>query len=106
MPRKGDRDIARSSDRVTRRGRTGGATKTSFRPIGVRREPAYLGGVRDAFSNDDMLAWFSEDERECCSACGERACVSLAAALASFCMACGAIKVDGRRIDTDGRITV
>jgi len=55
-------------------------------------------------SNTDMLAWFSDEEREACSECGERACVSPQRAVASFCLACGAIKVDGVRIDVDGRL--
>jgi hypothetical protein len=55
-------------------------------------------------TNLDMLAWFSEDERNVCGACGEQACVALSAAVASFCLACGAITIDGQRIDVDGRI--
>jgi len=55
-------------------------------------------------SNFDLLAWFSEEERDVCGSCGERACVSLPAALASFCLACGAVSIDGVRIDADLRI--
>jgi hypothetical protein len=55
-------------------------------------------------SNVDLLTWFSEEERHECSFCGERARVSLPDALASFCMACGAICIDGVRLDHDGRI--
>jgi len=47
----------------------------------------------------DLLAWFSEDEREECSTCGERTCVTLPHALASFCLACGAITIDGVDIE-------
>jgi hypothetical protein len=60
-------------------------------------------GARMA-TNVDMLAWFSEDERNVCGACGEKACVSVSAAVALFCLACGAITIDGQRIDVDGRI--
>ena len=55
-------------------------------------------------SNADMLAWFSEEEKERCAACSERACVSLPQALASFCLGCGAVTIDGRRIDADRRL--
>jgi hypothetical protein len=55
-------------------------------------------------SNVDMLAWFGEEERQTCSACGARACVSLPNALASFCLACDAITLDGVRLDDDGRV--
>ena len=55
-------------------------------------------------SNVDLLAWFSEKERNVCGSCGERACVSPRDALASFCLACGAVFVDGVRIDADLRI--
>lgn len=57
-----------------------------------------------ATTNLDMLAWFSEDERSTCAACGMQARVSLSDALASFCLACGAITLDGIRIDHDGRV--
>ena len=55
-------------------------------------------------SNADMLAWFSDEERQTCGACGEQACVSLPQAVASFCLGCGAITIEGRRIDVDGRL--
>jgi hypothetical protein len=55
-------------------------------------------------TNRDLLAWFSEDERSECEACGEKACVSLPDALAAFCLACGAITVDAVRIDVGGRV--
>jgi len=47
----------------------------------------------------DLLAWFTEDERQDCTTCGERACVTLPDALASFCLACGAITIDGVEIE-------
>lgn len=50
-------------------------------------------------TNLDLLAWFSEDEREVCSDCGERACVSFPEANVAFCLGCGTVKVDGRRIE-------
>jgi hypothetical protein len=53
-----------------------------------------------------MLGWFSEDERAECGSCGQRACVSLPKVVASFCLSCGAIVVDGRRIDRHGRLDV
>jgi hypothetical protein len=63
-------------------------------------DPHYPGApVAAAMTNRDFLPWFGEDERVECSACGERACVSLPEAKASFCLACSAITVDGRRID-------
>jgi hypothetical protein len=55
-------------------------------------------------SNVDMLAWFEEDERGQCASCHEKACVSLPHAHASFCLACGAISLNGERIDVDRRI--
>ena len=54
-------------------------------------------------TNLDLLAWFSEDERRPCAYCGANACVSLTEALAYFCLDCGAITLDGRRVDTGGR---
>jgi hypothetical protein len=53
---------------------------------------------------EDMLAWFSEEERNECASCGERACVSLEGAIASFCLACGAVTIDGVRIDRDRKL--
>lgn len=50
-------------------------------------------------TNLDLLEAFSEDERGECSACGERACVKLREAPASFCLACGAVHVGGMRLD-------
>ena len=55
-------------------------------------------------SNADMLDWFPEDERGECGSCGERSCVSLPRVVASFCLNCGAITLDGRRIDHGGRV--
>jgi len=49
----------------------------------------------------DLLAWFSDDEREDCATCGERTCVTLPDALASFCLACGAITIDGVGLELD-----
>jgi hypothetical protein len=60
----------------------------------------------EAFSNRDMLAWFDDDERGECSWCGERACVSLPAVPAHFCLACGAISISGIRIDVNRTIPV
>jgi hypothetical protein len=54
-------------------------------------------------TNGELLAWFSEDERGVCGECGEKARVSLPDALAGFCLACGAITVDGVRIDVAAR---
>jgi len=50
-------------------------------------------------TNVDMLAWFSEDETHVCQGCGEHACVTMPDALASFCLGCGAVTVDGVRVD-------
>jgi len=73
------------------------------RPIPESGIRAYVESAVDhpAHSNVDLLAWFSEDEREVCLSCGEHACVSLPDAFASFCLACGAVLVDGVRIDAD-----
>jgi hypothetical protein len=57
-------------------------------------------------SNVDMLAWFAENERGVCPSCGKHACVTLPKAVASFCLACGAITVDGVRVDADGTLPV
>ena len=56
--------------------------------------------------NQDMLAWFREDERELCPACGERACIGLTEVLATFCLGCAAIWVGGERLDRNGRIPI
>jgi hypothetical protein len=55
-------------------------------------------------SNVDLLAWFGEDEREVCLGCGERASVGFPESIASFCLGCGAITIDGVRIDREGRL--
>jgi len=55
-------------------------------------------------SNRDLLAWFSEDERRECAYCRERARVGLPDAVATFCLACGAIAVNDLRIDVGERI--
>lgn len=57
-------------------------------------------------SNRDLLAWFDEDERSVCSACRERACVSLPNVSAQFCLACGAVTIAGMRMDVDREIRV
>jgi NMD protein affecting ribosome stability and mRNA decay len=55
--------------------------------------------------NVDLLTWFTEEERQVCEDCGERSSVSLPEAVASFCLRCGAITIDGVRVDVDGRIS-
>ena len=52
----------------------------------------------EPLTNVDLLEWFSEDERELCSDCGEKACVSFPGLHAAFCLACNAVKVAGERI--------
>ena len=52
--------------------------------------------------NSDLLGWFSEDETVECSACGERACVTLPNAASSFCLHCSAVWLQGERLDVDG----
>src|SRR4029077_9737953 len=77
------------------------------RPIGIERAPIDLVGgtlTEAGPSNVDMLAWFSENERHVCGGCNEKACVTLPGVLAAFCLACGAIWVDGVRIDASLRI--
>jgi hypothetical protein len=54
--------------------------------------------------NVDFLAWFSEDERQVCEGCGERSVVGVPEAVASFCLNCGAVTIDGVRVDIDGRL--
>ena len=54
--------------------------------------------------NVDFLAWFSEDERQACEGCGERSVVGVPEAVASFCLHCGAVTIDGVRVDIDGRL--
>jgi len=49
-------------------------------------------------NNVDLLEWFSEDERELCSDCGERACVGFPGLEAAFCLACNAVRIDGETI--------
>jgi hypothetical protein len=55
-------------------------------------------------TNRDLLEWFSEDERRKCAYCGKKTCVGLPDVVATFCLACGAITVEGARIDMGGRI--
>ena len=52
----------------------------------------------DVPTNVDLLAWFSEEERQECSTCAEQACVTLPNVVASFCLACGAVTIDGAGI--------
>ena len=52
----------------------------------------------------DLLESFSEDERGVCSACGERACVSLPQVPAHFCFVCDAVTIAGIRIDVNREI--
>jgi hypothetical protein len=60
--------------------------------------------VNEAFSNEDLLAWFAEDERHVCGSCDQQTCVRLSDASASFCLACGAITIEGQRIDVNRHI--
>jgi hypothetical protein len=57
-------------------------------------------------SNLDLLDWFSENERNICSVCGEKACVTLPEVAAHFCLGCGAIHIAGLRIDVARTIPV
>jgi hypothetical protein len=56
--------------------------------------------------NSDLLTWFDEDERQVCAACGERASVTLPRVLASFCLRCGAVTIDGVRVEVERPIAV
>jgi ribosomal protein S27AE len=67
--------------------------------VAVKRQPSLPRNV-------DLLAWFSEDERQVCGSCGERSAVSVPDALALFCLRCGAVAIDGVRVDVDGRLEV
>ena len=84
--------------------RTSRPGKPAARPIVDAGIAAYGAAVRETPTNTDMLAWFPESERHRCSACGEWACVSLPEALASFCLFCDAITIEGERSDVDRRI--
>jgi hypothetical protein len=55
-------------------------------------------------SNLDMLGWFGEEDLSVCDACGERACVTAVPSRALFCLGCGAIWIEGVRIDKERRI--
>jgi hypothetical protein len=57
-------------------------------------------------TNLDLLQWFSEEERNVCSSCGQQTCVSLPDAAAHFCLACGAIHISGMRLDVGRTIPV
>jgi hypothetical protein len=65
-----------------------------------------VGPVAVRVSNVDLLEWFAEHERALCADCGDRTCVTLPAARASFCLSCGAVSIDGLRIDVDRRLDV
>ena len=54
-----------------------------------------------ADSNIDLLHWFSEDERDECTSCRESAVVTVPEALASFCLACGAVWLEGEALDVN-----
>lgn len=54
-------------------------------------------------TNLDLLEWFDESERAFCRACGHQTAVQLPEARATFCLGCGAVSVDGVRLDTNGR---
>jgi hypothetical protein len=70
----------------------------------VQPTPAYPGEtISTARTNADFLAWFAEEERQTCTACNERSRVTVPEAVASFCLACGAVWLDGVRIDVDRR---
>ena len=56
--------------------------------------------------NVDLLEWFAEDERSVCASCGERATVQLTEAVASFCLACAAVSIEGVRVDADFALPV
>jgi hypothetical protein len=49
-------------------------------------------------SNLDVLTWFGDDERAECPACNERARATHEKTAGSFCLACGAVWHDGRRL--------
>jgi hypothetical protein len=67
------------------------------------KDCSYLGAMyTEPGLNVDLLEWFSEDERRECLACGVRASVSFPDVTAQFCLHCGAITIDGVRIDKNG----
>src|SRR5690349_15314919 len=71
----------------------------------VRPPRAYRGGTSSTSrTNADFLAWFAEDERHPCTACGDRSRETVPDAFASFCLGCGAVWIDGERIDVDSRV--
>src|SRR5581483_4333166 len=77
-----------------------GLASTKNRPFGPFRSSGLRPSVAVmavASTNLDLLGWFDE---------GERACVSLPEAKAAFCLACGAVHIDGVRIDVDRRIAL
>jgi hypothetical protein len=60
--------------------------------------------MRRTSTNEDLLAWFGDEERDVCNVCGKKACVGFPNVPASFCLACDAITVDGVRVDADRRL--
>jgi hypothetical protein len=67
----------------------------------VRRNVVLLMSQPEPLDNVDLLAWFSEDERQMCEGCGEPSAVSIPDAVALFCLRCGAVTVEGVRLDLD-----
>ena len=59
-----------------------GSPRSYIRPMGER-------------PTVDLLAWFSDDERQGCWVRHERALVTIPEALADFCLACGTITIEG-----------
>jgi hypothetical protein len=72
----------------------------------VRRSVVLLVSQREPLDNVDLLAWFSEDERQACEGCGETSAVSIPDAVALFCLRCGAVTIEGVRLDLDVVISV
>jgi hypothetical protein len=84
---------------VVSRTSIGPAAYTGFRWFGVAW--VLLVSQPEPLDNVDLLAWFSEDERHVCESCGDRSAVSVPDALASFCLRCGAVTIEGVRPDLD-----
>lgn len=72
--------------------------------MGSARRCTYPGAPVTEGTDVDLLAWFAEDERQRCPLCGRHACVGLPEARAGFCPACGAVAIDGLRIESRGRL--
>lgn len=83
--------------------RIGRAAYTGFRRYVVVL--ALLVSQSRSLRNVDMLAWFSEDERQVCECCGEPSAVSIPDTPAAFCLR-SAVTIEGVRLDVDGVITV